>query len=308
LRSDKPGTIWYLKEAHTMKHTFVKILFLPIIFTVCLSMALAQTNSTVRLEQNDESITYTGDWYNNNSLAHSGGSAALTNARGATATVSFTGTGITWIGIIDPWSGFANAFLDGTLYIVDGYGNNTLYQSPLFSVQGLPAGPHTLSIDVTHTRDGNARGAWVFIDAFDISNGSGIPGGVVATPGRIEQKNPASIYSGSWFTNEHAMHSGGSAALSIDAGSSVTFSFEGTGISWIAYRDEWSGIARVILDGTTETLIDTFASPSKAQTAAYTVDNLPSGVHTLTIEVTGSHNPNSYGSWIWVDAFDVTGP
>jgi hypothetical protein len=194
------------------------------------------------------------------------------------------------------------------MYVVDTYGSSTLYQRPLFSVQGLSLGPHTLSIEVTHTRDGNALGAWVFIDAFEVSDGAGSPGGITASPGRIEQKSPAAIYTGSWFTNKYAMHSEGSAALSVDPGSSVTFSFSGTGISWIAYRDEWSGIARVILDGTAETLIDTFASPAEARTAAFTVGPLPSGIHTLTIEVTGTHNPNSGGSWIWVDAFDVTGP
>jgi len=291
-----------------MKYALGRILLLPVFFGACLSMSLAQTNSTVRLEHDDASITYTGDWYSNGSLAHSVGSSALTNARGATATLSFTGTGVTWIGVVDPWSGLANAFVDGTMYVVDTYGSSTLYQRPLFSVQGLPAGPHTLSIEVMHARDGNAQGSWVFIDAFDISNGSGTPGGFTALPGRIEQKNPASIYTGSWFTNEYALHSGGNAALSIDHGSSVTFSFTGTGISWIAYRDEWSGIANVILDGTTETLVDTYAFPAEAHTAAYTVGNLPSGIHTLTIEVTGTHNPNSGGSWLWVDAFDVTGP
>jgi len=291
-----------------MKHVLGKILLFLVLFGSCLSIALAQTDSIARLEEDDASIIYTGDWYSNGTLAHSGGSAALTNARGATATLSFTGTGITWIGVLDPWSGFANAFVDSTMYVVDTYGSNTLYQTKLFSVQGLTDGPHTLSIEVTHTRDGNGMGSWVFIDAFEVSNGSGIPGGVVALPGRSEQNSPASIYAGSWFLNKYAMHSGGSAALSVDPGSSVSISFDGTGISWIAYRDEWSGIARVILDGTEETLIDTFASPAEAKAAAFTVGNLQSGIHTLTIEVTGTRNPDSGGSWIWIDAFDVAGP
>jgi hypothetical protein len=273
-----------------------------------MSTALAQTNSTVRLEQDDPSITYTGNWYSNASSANSGGTAALTNARGATATLSFTGTGVTWIGVLDPWSGFATLFLDGTMYYVDTYGSTTLYQRPLFSVQGLTPGPHTLSIQVAHARDGNGVGSWVWIDAFDIYDGTGITGGVYAVPGRSEQNSPAALYTGSWFSNEYAMHSGGSAALSVDPGSSVTMSFNGTGINWIAYCDEWSGIAKVILDGTVETLVDTFASPGKAQVTVFTVDNLPSGNHTLTIAVTGTHNPISKGSWIWVDAFDVTGP
>lgn len=291
-----------------MKHVLGKFLILPVILGACFSTALAQKASTVRLEQDDPSITYTGSWYSNLNSAHSGGSAALTNARGATATLSFTGTGVTWIGVLDPWSGFATAFVDGIMYVVDTFGDRTLYQKPLFSVQGLAPGPHTLSIEITHTRDGNAKGAWVWIDAFDIDNGSGIAGGLSALPGRIEQNNPASVYSGTWFSNVYPAHSGGSAALAVDPGSSVTISFTGTGISWIAYCDEWSGIAKVILDGKSETLVDTFASPAMAQATAFKVGNLPPGNHTLTIEVTGTRGTASGGSWIWVDAFDVIGP
>jgi hypothetical protein len=127
-------------------------------------------------------------------------------------------------------------------------------------------------------------------------------------PGRSEEKTAASLYTGTWFSHVHPMHSGGTAGLSIDRGSNITISFSGTGISWIAYRDEWSGIAKVILDGTSETQVDTFASPAMAQAVVYKVANLPPGIHSLTIEVLGTHGPASSGSWIWVDAFDIIGP
>src|SRR5204862_4812709 len=32
------------------------------------------------------------------------------------------GTGISWIGVADPWSGFARVYLDGVLKTVDSYG------------------------------------------------------------------------------------------------------------------------------------------------------------------------------------------
>jgi hypothetical protein len=267
----------------------------------------AQTGPGARIEENDLSVTYFGDWYANASSANSGGRAALTNMRDARATVTFTGTGITWIGVGDPWSGFARVYLDGTLYTVDTYHDSTIYQRPLFSAKGLPAGSHTLSIEVTHTRDGNANGSWVWIDGFEIENGSGTTGGTTASPGRTEQINPSSIYTGTWFTHESSRHSGGSAALAVDLGSSLTISFNGTGIMWIAYRDEWSGVARVLVDGLFAAMVDTYLSPSQAGTTAYSVSGLPSGSHTLSIEVTGTRNPQSGGSWIWVDAFDVIG-
>ena len=122
---------------------------------------------------------------------------------------------------------------------------------------------------------------------------------------RYEQNVSAAKYSGTWYSNNGGFNSGGSAALAMDAGSQVTFTFTGTKVSWIAYRDEWSGIAQVSIDGVAQGLVDTYLSPSKAQAVAYTSPVLSSGTHTLTITATGNHSATSGGSWVWVDAFDV---
>ena len=96
-------------------------LLLPVALVVCASFSLAQSGATTRVEQNDPSIKYSGDWYSNDSPNHSGGTSALTNAKGAQAAITFTGTGITWLGLSDPYSGIAWVYLDGTLNTVDTY-------------------------------------------------------------------------------------------------------------------------------------------------------------------------------------------
>jgi hypothetical protein len=101
------------------------------------------------------------------------------------------------------------------------------------------------------------------------------------------------------------MQSGGTAVLAMDIGSSATITFTGTGIRWIAYRDAWSGIASVYLDGVLQTAVDTYVPLDLPQTTGFDIGGLNSGQHTLTIAVTGRHNPLSGGSWIWVDAFDI---
>jgi len=123
---------------------------------------------------------------------------------------------------------------------------------------------------------------------------------------RYQQNTSTAVYSGSWYANKGAFNSGGSAALAMDAGSTVTFSFTGTKVSWIAYRDQWSGEAQVFIDGVLQGTVDTYLNPAQAQTAAYTSPVLASGAHTLTITAAGTHDSASAGSWIWVDAFDVT--
>ncbi len=282
-------------------------LLFPLALAVCVSPGLAQSGIT-RVEQNDPSITYSGDWYSNDSSAHSGGgTSALTNARGAQVTVTFTGTGINWIGLSDPYCGIAWVYLDGTLNTVDTYTGDAHYQQVLYSVRGLTPGSHTLSIEVPHIRNGSTSGSWVWIDAFEIENGSGLPGGITAITGRTEQNNPALNYAGTWYPHANPQHSGGSALLAVDAGSRSSINFIGTGITWNAYRDEYSGIAKIYLDGVLQPPVDTYLSPAQAQSPAYAINGLPSGTHSLTIEVTGTHNERSGGAWIWVDAFDVPG-
>jgi len=268
------------------------------------SVAPAFAQGVIRIEQDDPAVTYSGNWYANSSANHSNGTAALTNTRGARATVTFNGTGIAWMGVKDNWSGMANLYLDGQLIVVDTFGNNA-YQATMYLVRGLGLGPHTLSIEVLHERDGQTQGSWVWIDSFLIENGTPLPGGVSAGAGRVEENNPALIYSGTWFSNPSVVHNEGRAALSMDKGSKIIVPFDGTGISWVGYRDEWSGVANVYVDGVEKTQIDTYLSPSRARVTIYAITNLPSGAHTLTIEATGARSESSKGSWVWADSFDI---
>src|SRR5204863_311340 len=113
-------------------------------------------------------------------------------------------------------------------------------------------------------------------------------------------------WSGTWFVNNNSLHSGGSAALAMDGGSKATFAFTGTGVTWKGYRDEWSGIAKVYVDGVLKSTVDTYASPPEAQTPIYSITGLTQASHTLTIEVTQTNNSSSGGAWVWIDAFETT--
>jgi len=133
--------------------------------------------------------------------------------------------------------------------------------------------------------------------------------GITSTPYRIEQDNSAVSYAGPWAgvwsTVKNSTFSGGSAIEAMDNGSTATLTFVGTGISWIGYKDQWSGIAQVYLDGNLVGQIDTYSATTVSQAVPYIVTGLPSGNHQLTIKVTGQKNTQSGGSWIWVDAFDI---
>jgi len=268
------------------------------------------------VQQNNSAVVYTGTWFTNNNSIHNGGSAALAMDKGSRATLTFSGTGVSWVGYRDGWSGIANVYLDGAkVATVDTYASSAKAQAVLYSTSGLTSATHTLAIEVTQSCSSSSGGDWVWIDGFEIAaattggaggtGGTGGTGTTTGTPVRYQQNSSAVKYTGTWFTNNNSVQSGGSAALAMNAGSKATFSFTGTAVSWIGCRDEWAGIAKVYIDNVLVGTVDTYSSAAKAQTALYSRTGLARGTHSITIEVTGTRNPSSGGSWIWVDAFDV---
>ena len=51
----------------------------------------------------------------------------------------------------------------------------------------------------------------------------------------------------------------------MDVNDSATLRFNGTGVSFIMYTDEWSGIASIVVDGVAQGEVDAYAAPSKGR-------------------------------------------
>ena len=71
---------------------------------------------------------------------------------------------------------------------------------------------------------------------------------------RIEQNDPAIVYSGNWYTNDSAANTGGEAVLTNTKGARASITFNGTGIAWIGVADAYAGLATVYLDGTMQVI------------------------------------------------------
>ena len=128
---------------------------------------------------------------------------------------------------------------------------------------------------------------------------------------RFEETAAILAPGGAWTTissgQAGAAMSGDSAVLSNATGATATFTFSGTGVSWIGLPCEICGIANVSIDGAPVATVDTFA-PSRPATSqpVFATSGLGAGGHTLVIEMTGTQNPSSGGAYVVVDAFDVT--
>jgi hypothetical protein len=276
----------------------------------------AAMTTVVRYQQNNAAVRYTGTWYPNSGGFNSGGSATMAMDAASRANFTFTGTGVKWIGYRDPWSGIAKVYLDGVLKAtIDTYSASAQAQAAQYAVSGLTNATHTVAIVATGQHDSKSAGAWVWVDAFDVTTASSTttastpppPAPTSSTPIRIEQNSSTVSYSGgTWFPKTYAWASGGTIAMSMDPNARATLTFTGTAISWIGYRDPWSGTARVFIDGVIQGTIDTYAASAQTQAAVYTASGLTEGIHTLVIEATGTHNAVSGGSWIWVDALVIT--
>jgi hypothetical protein len=128
-------------------------------------------STTTRIEETDlEAISHTGNWITFFDSRASGGSYAEAFSAGEQATLSFTGTAVTWISARSPFTGIARVFLDGILQgEVDTYAPSEQGQVRVFTADGLPRGPHTLTIEATGSKNPAAESTPVIVDAFDVT-------------------------------------------------------------------------------------------------------------------------------------------
>ena len=259
----------------------------------------------------------------------------------AKVTLSFSGTGVTWIGVLGPQLGIANIYVDGVLQqqpanVGDTYAPTEQIQKEIFSVSGLANVPHTLAIEVSGTKNGASSDYIIVVDAFDIVAPSGYPSGRIQETGQT-----AVTYYGGWILGDnYGIHiwSGGTAAYSYAecepgivnpnspppptgcSGTGVTtravFTFRGTGVTWIGNRHPQGGQANVYIDGILPQSppVDTWWSVEQSQQRLFTSGTLTQGIHTLAIEVLGTQSTASNCAAgtlpscfiVSVDAFDVT--
>ena len=103
------------------------------------------TANTGTIQENNPAISYMGAWYANLNPGLSGGAASLSTDAGSKATLTFTGTGVTWITEHDPWSGVGRVYIDGAMVAtVDNYASSTQLGVVGFTSGALAPGTNRL--------------------------------------------------------------------------------------------------------------------------------------------------------------------
>ena len=108
-------------------------------------------------------IAYSRGWHNAHHGGYVGGAVRYSTKAGATATVSFTGTRITWYGPVGPTRGKARILVDGVaVRTVDLHKSGFKGHAALYTRTWKTKGAHTLTVQVLGTK----RHPMVAIDEF----------------------------------------------------------------------------------------------------------------------------------------------
>ena len=228
--------------------------------TASTAPVVSPTPVTTRYEQTDTRFAFAGGWTASSSASASRRQLPLCRiSAGSSATATFNGTFLAWIGKKSPVYGKAKVTLDGGApQTVDLYSADTKWQQKIWDTGVLPAGTHTVKIEWTGTKSANATGANINVDAFDIAGT--VTQAPAAAPIRFEQNDGHFAYTGTWTTSSTSSASGGNFRFANSAGSSVTVTFIGSYLSWIAKKSPVYGKAKVTLDGGTPVIVDLYSA------------------------------------------------
>jgi hypothetical protein len=255
------------------------------------------------IDDTNSAVTYSPGWTAQSGLAgYYDSDSHLSSHAGATAEVTFTGTGITWIGsTADRGRAQVQVCEAGAQncsqpQIVTPYDPLSDTQQPLYSVGGLSYGTHVLIITVLP----GGRGHSVDLDAFAIDESA-----------QADDADPTVSYSAGWTDTFKAGYYDADAHFTATAGATATFTFTGTGATWIGGEATDHGRADVSVcnaAGTNcgaPTMVDTYCAVTLAQQNLYSVSGLPYGTHTL--KITARADSSGTGHYTDIDAFAVSG-
>jgi hypothetical protein len=261
--------------------------------------------AVTRYEQKDTRVVFAGAWVASSNALASGSSFRYANAA-ASATVTFKGTYLAWIGKKSPEYGLAKVSLDGKAAVtVDLFSQTATWQQKLWDTGVLASGDHVVKIEWTGKKNAAATNTNVNVDAFEIAGT--VNQATSAASVRYEQTDGHLAYTGTWTPSSTASASGGSFSFVDTRGASVKATFVGSYLAWLTKKSPKYGRAKVTVDGGAPFTVDLYSATEAFKQKAWDTGQLVPGTHTVVIEWTGAKNAKATDYNIGVDAFDVVG-
>lgn len=112
-------------------------------------------------------------------------------------------------------------------------------------------------------------------------------------------------YSAGWTAGAFEGAFMGTRHRSDVSGSTMTFTFEGTGVALLGQMHPGHGRADIMIDGEAATTVDTYSPAPKEQAVLFDRTGLSSGTHTVTLRVRGDRNASASSAYIGLDAIRV---
>ena len=259
--------------------------------------------TTTRYQQTDSRLVYSTTWGTYYTSSASGGGYKRVATGSSSVTVTFSGTYLAWIATKGTTLGKAYVSLDGgTAQLVDLARPSVAYQQKVWSTGTLANTTHTVKI----WRDPkNLTGKFISVDAFDVV-GALVQSPSVVSPAtnRYEQTDLHLAYWGDWEPFYKATASGKSYGRADTGEASVTITFAGTYLGWIATAGTTLGKAYVSLDGGTAQSVDLARPSAEYQQEVWSTGTLANTTHTVKI---WRDPKNLTGKFISVDAIELEG-
>jgi hypothetical protein len=241
------------------------------------------------LAQQETSVAAHAAWRRVVTTSALGGSYLVERRAGATVAWHFTGTSLTWFTMTGRSFGRAAVYVDGVRKAsVSNYATST-HAKVARTVSGLRAGAHTVVIRVAGVK-GSTKGTdtLVAVDGFRVGATTWATPSVTAT----------------WQSVAASRASGGHYVRDNLAGASVSFTFRGTGVSWLSATGPAMGKAAVYLDGTRVRTVDGYSSTARYRVAR-TLTGLADKRHVVKVVALGTRSTRSKGTDVVVDGWTV---
>jgi hypothetical protein len=148
--------------------------------------------------------------------------------------------------------------------------------------------PSKATFAATSTAWNTVAGPGVRTYALTATDAAGNTRAATTSGNAIVTAETAAVRTGPWGATRNSSHVDGVALSSAVRNASLTWTFTGRSVAWIATRTQWSGQAVVYLDGVKQGTVDLKGGYTSYRQSVFTRSALSSGRHTLRVVVVGT--------------------